>query len=533
MGRVSVKGAARQAHAEEARALRQRKGEPLVGGTLGKTIDSFVNMAHGLGIGADSPLSSASYGFNPITRDRLKLEWMHRGNWLAGLAIDIPADDMTRKGVEFVTEMPPEVSERINLQVTGLGVWHQLNECIRWARLYGGAIGVVLIDGQDPRTPLRPETVGPGAFRGLLTLDRWMVEPTLDDLVTEMGPHLGLPRYYRVQANAPALRGSAIHYSRVAFRLVGVPLPYQQALTEQLWGISVLERLYDRLIGFDSATTGTMQLVYKAYLRTLKVKGLREVVAMGGKPFEGLLQYVNNMRRMQSIEGMSIIDAEDEFDAQSHQAFSGLDEVMVHLGQQLSGALQVPLVRLFGQSPAGLNSTGESDLRTYYDHISNQQNKHLTRGVLLTYVLAAQSLGVTLPSNFMLKFASLLELDDKEKAEVANTTAQAITAAHESGLLTDKAAMQELRQSSTRTGIFSNITQEMIEQANDQVNPPPSADEMLAGLNAQWGDPSQQQAQEGLTNDPAGTQGNQGAVPQGPRRRVAVRRPTEAGGPAG
>lgn len=528
MAKISAKGAARQAQAEETRFLRAQhaevrrvlsKGGSSIEGTKGKTLDSFVNMAHGLGIGADNPLSSSSYGFNPITRNRIQLEWMHRGSWLAGLAVDIPADDMTRKGVEFTTDMDPVTSERINMQVMGLQIWPQINEVIRWSRLYGGAIGVVLIDGQDPRTPLRPETVGQGQFKGLACLDRWMLEPTLDDLVTEMGPHLGLPRYYRVGANAPVLRGASIHYSRVAFRLVGIPLPYNQALTEQMWGISVLERLYDRMVGFDSATTGVMQLIYKSYLRTLKVKGLRTLVANGGQAYEGFIKYVNNMRRMQTIEGMSIIDGEDEFEAQTHQALSGLSDTMIHLGQQLSGALQIPLVRLFGQSPTGLNSTGESDLRTYYDHISNQQQKHLTRGVLLTYILCAKSLGIQLPQNFMVEFASLLELNDTEKAEVANSVVTAVTGAHDSGLLTDKAAMQELRQSASRTGIFSNITRDMIEQADDQVNPLPSADEMLAGLNAENGIVPNQ------PEDPAaGPVGGSGPVPQGPVRRVAVRK---------
>ena len=534
MAKISVKGAARAAAAEEARVVKETtravairpvksNGGRLVNGTPGKTIDSFVNMMHGLGIGADNPLSTASYGFNPITRNRIQLEWMHRGSWLAGLAVDIPADDMTRKGVEFTNEMDPSISERINMQVTGLQVWHQINEVIRWARLYGGAIGVVLIDGQDPRTPLRPDLVGPGQFKGIACLDRWMLEPTLDDLVTDLGPHLGLPRYYRVGANAPVLRGASIHYSRVAFRMVGIPLPYNQALTEQLWGISVLERIFDRMSGFDGATTGVMQLVYKSYQRTLSVEGLRDVVANGGDAYKGFLAYVNNMRRMQGIEGLSVIDAKDKLEAQTHQAFSGLADTMVHLGQQLSGALQIPLVRLFGQSPAGLNSTGESDLRTYYDHISNQQQKHLTRGVLLTYVLAARSLGIQLPENFMVKFASLLELNDEEKAGVASEVASAVATAFDDGLITQKAAMQELRQSSSRTGIFSNITHDMINEADDQVNPPPGADEVLAGLSAQFGNGNPEDPNANPSGAGAPAANGPGAVPPRPIQRVAVR----------
>ena len=46
------------------------------------TRDSFVNYQHKLGVGSDSPLSTATYGFNPITRQRTLLEWMYRGSWI-------------------------------------------------------------------------------------------------------------------------------------------------------------------------------------------------------------------------------------------------------------------------------------------------------------------------------------------------------------------------------------------------------------------------------------------------------------------
>lgn len=525
MAKTSVKAAARAAVTADAKARAGvAKGTPALGSA---TLDSFTNFAQKMGIGADNALSTAGYSLNPITRNRTQLEWMHRGNWLCGLAVDIPADDMTRAGIDYLSELDPDQAARLDMSVIGLDLWPQINECIRWSRLYGGAVGVVLVDGQDPRTPLRPETVGPGQFKGLCILDRWMVEPTLEDLVTDYGPHLGLPRYYRVNAAAPALRGASVHYTRVAFRLVGVPLPYQQRLTEQLWGISVLERLFDRLVGFDSATTGVMQLVYKSYIRTMKVKGLREVVSAGGKPLEGFTAYMTNMRRYQGIEGITAIDGDDEMSMDTHQAFSGLDDVMIHLGQQLSGALQIPLVRLFGQSPAGLNSTGESDLRTYYDHIAQQQQKHLTRGVLLCYWLLAKSRGIRLPDDFFFKFRSLWELSDNDKATIAGQVATAVTTAHDSGLLTDKAAMQELRQSSRTTGIFSNITAEDLAQANDQLNAPPSAQDILASVGT--GQPA---GPKGAVNVP-GNAAASPAVQQGPVGRAKLLPTAQPGGAAG
>src|SRR6185437_7701108 len=152
-------------------------------------------------------------------------------------------------------------------------------------------------------------------------------------------------------------------------RIDGQDLPYFQRWAENLWGQSVLERLFDRLLAFDSTTQGTAQLVYKAHLRTYKVENLREIIAMGGPALDGLQKQIEFIRSTQTNEGMTLMDTKDEFEAHSY-TFSGLDNVLLQFAQQCSGALDIPMVRLFGQSPAGLNATGESDLRTYYDGIN-------------------------------------------------------------------------------------------------------------------------------------------------------------------
>lgn len=432
------------------------------------TMDSFVNFAHNLGVGTDNPLTSATYGFNPVTRNRTLLEWVHRGSWLGGVAVDVVADDMTRAGVSIKGKVAPNDLSKIEATASKLNIWNAINDTIKWSRLYGGAIAVLLIDGQDLSTPLRLKTIRKDQFKGLLTLDRWMIEPSLDNLVTDFGPELGLPKFYRVNGGAQALANQRIHHSR-CLRLEGIRLPYQQRLIENLWGLSILERLYDRMIAFDSASTGAAQLVYKSYLRTFKIKDMREIVAAGGHAAVGLNRYVDMMRRFQGVEGLTIIDAEDEFGTETHSAFGGLAEALQQFGQQISGALQIPLVRLFGQSPAGF-STGDSDVRNYYDTIKQQQEKDLRLGVTKIYHALAASEGVTFEDT-EIEFNPLWQLTDKEKAEIANTVSQTVSTVEESGIIERATALKELHQSSQITGIFTNITPEMISEA-EQEGPP-------------------------------------------------------------
>lgn len=447
--------------------------------------DSFVNYQHNMGVGAQNPLSSATYGFNPITRNRTLLEWMYRGSWIAGKLIDTIADDMTRAGCDIISDMLPEDIDRIQREVTKLKIWQKLNDTLKWSRLYGGAIAVIVIDGQDFKEPLNIETVGHGQFKGLLSLDRWMLEPSLSDLIDEYGPEMGLPRYYKVSAMASALMGKKIHHSRV-LRFTGVELPYWQKLAENMWGLSVLERVYDRLIAFDSATNGASQLVYKAYIRYYKLKGLRELLAAGGQAKEAVLQQINLMREYQGIEGMTLLDGEDDVTSDSHAAFTGLSDILIRFMEQISGSEQIPLVKLFGQSPSGF-STGETDIRNYYDTIDQRRQDELLVDVTKIYKITLMSLGIEIPDDFSIVFRSLWQLDDSQKSEIAQRNTDTIRSASESGMIKPSTALKELKQQAKTTGLFSNVTDEEIEAAD--YDAPPELD--LSGMGDELEQPQQ------------------------------------------
>lgn len=434
------------------------------------THDSFQNLAANLGYGANNLTSGSTYGFNPITRNRVLLGWAYRGSWIARQVVDAVADDMTREGIHIESDMEPKLVEDMQAHIAAMGIWGSLNEAIKWARLYGGACAMINIDGQDASTPLRLETVGKGSFLGLTVYDRWQLQPHLEDLIDQPGPRYGLPRYYEISLDRDRTPiQPRVHYSRL-IRFEGNALPYWEKMAENYWGLSVLEPMWDRLIAFDSTTTGVAQLVYRAHLRTLKVPGLREVVSAGGEPLAGLMAQVNFLRLTQSNEGIAVIDGEDEM---SHftQTFSGLDSVLIQLGQQLSGAVQIPLVRLFGQSPAGLSSTGESDVRFYYDGIRAKQTNYLKMPVNVVLSLMHRSLfGKPLPAGFAYNFNPLWQMSDEQKAQNASTIMEAIGGAYDRSLISAQVALKELREQSRQTGVFTNITAEDISKADE--NPP-------------------------------------------------------------
>lgn len=451
------------------RALAANGAKPRVRARQGKffvTGDSFNNFLTRTGINAGNLSSGGTYGFNPITRIRLRLEWAYRGSWVCGTVVDCIAEDMTREGVDLVADTKPgQIQDLEHDAIESTGTWPALLDCVKWARLYGGGGGLIMIDGHDVSTPFDPRDVGRDQYKGILPLDRWSLFPSLDKLVQAWGPDIGKPEFYDLRPDyGTGLKEMRIHHSRL-IRLEGVKLPYWQAITENLWGMSVIERLWDRLIAFDSTTQGAAQLVYKAHLRTMKVDQLRKIIATGGDMLDGLAKQMDMIRAYQSSEGLTLIDSKDDFQVDQY-TFTGLDEVLLQFGQQLSGASQIPLVRLFGQSPAGLNSTGESDLRTYYDNVRRRQVNDLGLGVLKVYHCAYRSrFGTDPKGQFRLDWKPLWLLKESEKAEIAGKMTETALSAYEKGVSGRAMTLKELKQGAKITGAWSNITDEDIKKA--------------------------------------------------------------------
>jgi phage-related protein (TIGR01555 family) len=439
------------------------------------TADSFQNFQAATGINTGNLTDGSTYGFNPVSRNRVQLEWMYRGSWIAGQAIDTVAEDMTREGVEVNCADQPEKIQKLDAEIERLQIWAALCQTIKWARLYGGAVALMLIDGQKTDTPLRTNTISKGQFRGLMPIDRWALQPSLADLVQEPGPDFGKPKYYDtvtdMMSGLPRMR---IHYSRVV-RIDGVDLPYWQKISENLWGMSVIERLFDRMVAYDSVTSGTAQLVYKAHLRTYAVEGLRDIIAMGGPAMQGLTAQIQMIRRFQSNEGITLMDAKDKFETHSY-AFSGLPDIIDKFEDQIAGALAIPKVRLFGKSPGGLGSNGDSELRFYFDAIRQQQVRTLGAGVNTLYRIAYMStFGAEPPPDFTLDFVHLWQMDETEQANVANVRTQAVLGAYEAQVISRGTALRELKQSSRDTGVFTKIDDEEIAQADADPAPTPES----------------------------------------------------------
>ena len=438
-----------------------------------RALDAFSNVLARLGAGTPNLLEGTEYSLQRMSRDFNTLNALYRESWIVRRIIDVIPADMLKNWITITSGLDPDVEKRLSLTLRRTQLIDKLKRGMQWGRLYGGALGVMLVkhQGYDLSQPLQLDWIMPGDFEGLLIFDRWNGINPSSELIEDVGdPDYGYPKYYTV--TDPAGGGSVkIHYSRVV-RFTGNTLPFWEEIAEMQWGASVIESIFDELRKRDNVSWNIAQLTFMANIRVLKMQDLGQLLAATDNESQAeLLRTLEAQNMLLNNMGMQVMDAADGLETHQY-TFDGLADCYQQFIMDISGAAEIPVTRLFGRSPSGLNATGESDLQNYYDMIAEKQESYLRpilNKVLPPFIIS--TLG-SLPDDFDFEFDPVAEPSDKERADLAKCGTDNVVAAYNAGLISQRTALKELKQQSERTGVWTNITDEDIERASDTVEQP-------------------------------------------------------------
>ena len=447
-----------------------------------RALDAFSNVLARLGAGTPNLLEGTEYSLQRMSRDFNTLNALYRESWIVRRIIDVIPADMLKNWITITSGLDPDVEKRLSLTLRRTQLIDKLKRGMQWGRLYGGALGVMLVkhQGYDLSQPLQLDWIMPGDFAGLLIFDRWNgVNPSSELIEDISDPDYGYPKYYTV--TDPAGGGSVkIHHSRV-IRFTGNTLPFWEAIPQLQWGASGVVSIFDELRNRDNVSWNIAQLTFMANIRVLKMQDLGQLLAATDNESQAeLLRTLEAQNMLLNNMGMQVMDAADGLETHQY-TFGGLADCYQQFIMDISGAAEIPVTRLFGRSPSGLNATGESDLQNYYDMIAEKQESYLRpilNKVLPPFIIS--TLG-SLPDDFDFEFDPVAEPSDKERADLAKCGTDNVVAAYNAGLISQRTALKELKQQSERTGVWTNITDEDIERASDSVEPPGEMGGMFGG----------------------------------------------------
>ena len=422
--------------------------------------DAFSNPLFRLGYGSQSPLEATEYPLTRMTDNYALLNSLYRDNWVVQNVVGIIPDDMTKKWFAPAGAVGPEHLKELERVQRVTALRERVNEGLRWGRLYGGAAGLIMIRGQEGMLgqPLELESIYPGTFQGLYILDRWQgVVPGME-LVFEGGEPV--PAYYSI-TDARGNTVAKVHHSRLV-RFTGRDLPFLERVAELYWGESEVEALYNDVVKHDNVAANMAALTFRANVDTMEVQNLDQLFSVtSGEQQRRFGNVMQAQSVMKSNFGMQLVNRGDQI-KNTQYTFTGLQEVYDSMCLDLSGASRIPVTKLFGRSPAGMNATGESDLRNYYDYVDTLREAKL-RPILekLLPVLAMSAWGAV-PDGLDITFPPLWTPTAAEVAEIALKKAQAIRDTFQAGLFRADTAQRELKKLADETGMFDSISEEEI-----------------------------------------------------------------------
>lgn len=142
------------------------------------------------------------------------------------------------------------------------------------------------------------------------------------------------------------------------------------------------------------------------------------------------------MNAWQSNNGTFVLDRESEdFDIKS-APLSGLAELQAQSQEFMAGIPGIPLVKLFGIQPQGLNASSQGEIRVFYDEIAAFQEAHMAPVLRALFHLVQLNLWGRIDPDLDFEFVPLWQMSEQEAAAVEKTKTDMDTANILSGKIT-------------------------------------------------------------------------------------------------
>ena len=447
----------------------------------GRANDAFQNVVARMGFGTPSVPEGVDY---PLVRWSLNYWLMvslYRNHWISRRIVDTAAADMVRAWPTINSSIPPDDLGRFEKVLRRTRTKNKILQAIKWGRLYGGSGALIVIEGHEGilDQPLDLDEIDIGSYKGLIPFDRWQGIWPDSELQTDLEQPLdfGLPKYYRVET--PNAQSFKVHCSRV-LRFIGPDVPAPEYQAQSYWGISVLEPAFEEIRKRDNLSWAILNLSFRSSILAQKNPELAAMLsgaAIGGKGLTDFYTRMQLQNELLSNQNMMVLGKEGElFSVQ--QSMTGWADVYQQFQLDIAGAAQTPVARLFGRTISGLGQTNDADERVYEEHIAQEQHQNLEPQLDKLFPVICMSEFGDVPDDFDYNFPSVRVLTEEEKADLAKTWTDAVAVAFSEGLTSQKLSLKELQQQSKTTGIFTNIDDETIESADDEVVP---RGEMMVG----------------------------------------------------
>ncbi len=403
--------------------------------------DSWVNTVTQLG-GALDRLRANTHTSSQI-KSFAYYEDLLADDPLAHRVAHLPARETMRQGfkLDFGNDGPTELKPEIMADFDRLDGAATFIRAMTLARGTGGAaVFIGADDGQDLAMPLDLTRLKRIRYLKVLTATDLAPRTWYQD---DQSDKYGDTETFDVTLTTQAPNGQTqmllVHETRL-IRFDGTVTTDRRRARNHGWGDSIFVQLEDRIADFWSAAQGLGNVLSDADQAVFKLKGLNDIIKASAEGTAAVQTKLAILQHGRSVARAIAVDADTEDFTYSSRSFTGYDSGLHALMEVVSMACGIPVTLLFGMSPGGMNATGESDVRFFYDAVKgDQQMVVMPRLRQLLTAIMAQREGPAkgrVPEHWSITFVPLMQSSPTERADIRLKTAQADEIEINAGIIT-------------------------------------------------------------------------------------------------
>lgn len=377
--------------------------------------DDYLNAMMGVGTRADrSTATRSAYGYL-VTRQ--EAESLYLSDGMARKIVDVPAEEMTRSGIELHDLDDDALAEYVMSRLDELDAMRHMSDAVRVARMVGGALMVLgLNDGGALDVPLNPQGIKKVEFirvydRGQVSVQSRVTDPNVAEY--------GQPEFWQI---SPIAGGSpyAVHHSRVHV-FDGEFLPEAKRQSNEGWGASSLQACKDQLTRLGMGHQWANMVLERMQQAVHKIPKLGQTLSSPGG--EMMVQKrVDVVDMVRGILNTVVVDSEEDYNVIT-SSLSGVPDVLDRFAEALSATSGIPIPILMGRATGGLSSTDKGTLDAWYARVESWWNDILRKPEdrLVTYLMMEK--GQNKPYKLVMR--PLVVASDEQVAAVDKTKAEA------------------------------------------------------------------------------------------------------------
>lgn len=275
--------------------------------------------------------------------------------------------------------------------------------------------GITLSTDPELMTPLLRDKakIAVGALNGFRAIEPLWTYPGVYDSANPMSPDFYRPQWWYVM-------GSQVHSTRL-LTFVSRGVPDLLKASYNFGGLS-LSQIAEPYVNNWLRTRDSVGDLLHSFSLTQLSTDLESMLSEGGAG-DALWQRMALFNQVRDNRGVMLTNKDTEGIGQFNTPLSSLDKLQAQAQEQMSAVSSIPLVKLLGITPSGLNASSDGEVRVFYDYIHSYQ-EDLFRDPL-QYVLNILQLNAfgAIDPDIGFEFEPLWQSDGLDQATIQKTQA--------------------------------------------------------------------------------------------------------------